>query len=192
MDKAKKHCKKEKKKKKKKAEYWKKERTAAGELCRPPVTFHIKKSTHIHQHHCFLKPTFRRGLSQHFSSQMGTSHCLRHYSCPSCSLCCIHGSFSKQEHLFGAFKKLRDIYSCGARELHSVLRANLTWPLDIIAWPFYRHVVRFLWQSQRPTEGETDWACMLPPGFLWAFNFVPESPCGSNNRFMDPLLSARA
>ena len=24
------------------------------------------------------------------------------------------------------------------------------------------------------------------------FNFVPESPCGSNNRSMDPLLSARA
>ena len=33
----------------------------------------------------------------------------------------------------GAFKKLRDIYSCGARELRSFIRANLTWPLDIIA-----------------------------------------------------------
>ena len=36
------------------------------------------------------------------------------------------GSFTKQEHLFDAFKKLRDIYSCGARELRSLIRANLT------------------------------------------------------------------
>ena len=158
------------------------------------ITYHhIKASTHIHQHHCILKPTFRRGLPQQFSSQMamGTSHCLRRYSCPSCWWCCIRGSFSKQEHLFDAFKKLRDIYSCGARELRSLIRANLTWPLDIITWPFYRGVVKFLWQSQRPTESETGWA-WLPPGFLWVFNFVPESPCGSNNRSMEPLLSARA
>ena len=52
------------------------------------------------------------------------------------------------------------------------------------AWSSFR-------QSQRPTESETGWA-WLPPGFLWAFNFVPESPCGSNNRSMEPLLSARA
>ena len=84
-DKAKSIVKKEKRKRKKKAEHRKKERTAAGQLCRPPVTYHhIKASTHIHQHHCFLKPTFRRGLPQHFSSQMGTSHCLSRYSCPSC------------------------------------------------------------------------------------------------------------
>ena len=47
------------------------------------------------------------------------------------------------------------------------IRATLTWPLDIIAWPFYRGAVKFLWQSQCPTESETGWA-WLPPGFLWA------------------------
>ena len=67
----------------------------------------------------------------------------------------VAGSFSKQEHLFGALKKLRDIYSSGARERRSFIRASLTWPLDVIAWPFYRGVVKFLWQSQRPTESET-------------------------------------
>ena len=35
-----KHCKNEKRKRKKNAEYRKKERTAAGQLCRPPVTYH--------------------------------------------------------------------------------------------------------------------------------------------------------
>ena len=62
--------------------------------------------------------------------------------------------------------KSLDIYSCGTRELRSLIRTNLTWPLDIIAWPFYRGVVKFLWQSQRPTERETGWA-WLPPGFLY-------------------------
>ena len=52
-------------------------------------------------------------------------------------------------------------------------------------------MVKFLWQSQHPTESETGWA-WLPTGFLWAFNFVPESPCGSNNHSIDTLLSARA
>ena len=43
--------KKKKQKEKKKAEYRKKERTAAGQLCRAPVTYHhIKASTHIHHH----------------------------------------------------------------------------------------------------------------------------------------------
>ena len=69
------------------------------------VTYHhIKTRTHIHQHG-FLKPTFRRRLPQHFSSQMDTSHCQRCYSCL-CWQCCIHGSFFKQEHFVGAFKTL--------------------------------------------------------------------------------------
>ena len=54
---------------------------------------------------------------------------------------------------------------------------------------FLQGVVTFLWQSQRPTENETGWP-WLPPGFPWAFNFVPESPCGSNNPSMEPLLTA--
>ena len=97
-----------------------------------------------------------------FSSQMGTSHCLRRYSCPSCWWCCIHGSFSNRNTFLLLLKSLEIfIYSCGAGELRSFIRANLTWPLDIIAWPFYRCVVKFLWQSQRPTESETVLAACL-------------------------------
>ena len=65
-DKAKSIEKRKKKKKRKLSTERKKERTAAGQLCRPTVTYHhIKASTHILQHHCFffLKPTFRHGFN---------------------------------------------------------------------------------------------------------------------------------
>ena len=61
----------------------------------------------------------------------------------------------RSRNTFSVLLKSLEKYSCGARELRNFLRANLTWPLDIIAWPVYRGVVKFLWQSQRPTESET-------------------------------------
>ena len=50
-DKAKSIVKKKKRKRKKKAEYRKKERTAAGQLCRPPVTYdHLSSHQSKHTH----------------------------------------------------------------------------------------------------------------------------------------------
>ena len=108
---------------------------------------HIKTSTHVHQHHCFLKPTFRRGFSQHFSSRMRTSHCLRRYIC---ILVRVAGNAVSMEAFpnrnpFSVLLKSLEISIAVALENYAVSYG----PPDIIAWPFYRGVVKFLWQSQR-------------------------------------------
>ena len=130
------------------------------------MTYHIKASTRTHQHHCFLNKHFGAGCPSIF--QVKWVHHIAWDAIP------VRVSGNGPWKLFQTGTPFRDIYSCGARELRSFIQVSLTWPLDIIAWPFYRGVVKFLWQSQRPTESET-WQAEL--GCLRAFFGPSTSSC---------------